>query len=139
AEPTLFYDPACGNIVVSNDLGYTALFFSLGSTSANLHAPAPGVLPGADVDEGDLPYYLTWLWVPAGLFDVGGIVTPGTPIEDLSFRYQRQFIGAPGDWSQLGPIKLQPHPCPEPTAAVLMGIAMAVGALCCRVRSYVTR
>lgn len=134
AVPCFRYNPANGNIKITNDLGFSSFAFILKSGSTGLGQPGFGnailsagnTVPGTVVDSADLPGNLVWLYFPVGTFDIGNIIVPGTPISDLSLDYiDSPFLSSPIPWKAGGS-------CPEPASAALVALATTV---LCRRRS----
>lgn len=95
AIPTAVYTPTTGNIKITNDLTSTLAAVLLKSGAPGLGEFGTGTaiisagnqVPGALTDPGDLPGNLVWLNFPVGVFDIGNIVSVGTPIGDLRLEY----------------------------------------------------
>ena len=123
ATPTAYYDPATGSLTIKTDPGVALGVVNFKSAAGTLSAPAANVLPGVNKDTGDLPNFLVLFNAPAseqGGFghELGNIVTPGTPISDLSLGYFVQFgSGA----EQVGNVELR---VPEPATLAMAGLGL---------------
>lgn len=121
AAPQYFYNPGNGNIYVSNDLEGPLNNLSVLSASGHLTNPSQMLdLPGALKDDSEFPDALTYLNFPQGMWLLGAVVQPGTPVGDLTVRYR-----LPGQ--STGPNRVILPGWPEPTSAVLLGIALIGG------------
>ena len=93
AVPTAFYNPGTGGIYMKNDTGAALGAFAVISAGSNVKTDGGLFAPvgGAQFDPGDLPGGFTYLTFPAtntefGL-SIGNVITPGTPVSDLSSIY----------------------------------------------------
>lgn len=119
AVPTATYNPATGNIKLSNDTGANLSNIFLQSTAGTITGQ-PSAVAGSTLDNGDVPVALTYLVFPVGEFDLGNIITPGTDKSDLSLAYFRQFGVTP---QETGAVVLAPA-VPEPATVGLAGMAL---------------
>lgn len=126
AAPKAIYDPATGNVKFDGfDNVFSARFFSTsGALKPNLGADL-----GFALTEKTATLY-SWLTFGPGItnasLNVGDIVTPGTPLADLSFDYAAGSLTAP---ITPGVIEL----VPEPATFAMAGIGL-IGCVAARRR-----
>lgn len=121
AVPTAYYNPANGHIQLANDVSALAAVALKSSTEQfSTSTAAYAEVPGALVVLDEVPAYVAYVPFPTGSFSLGNIVTPGTPISDLSGQYFFQLLD--------GDFRVTFIAVPEPSAATLVGVtAIALG------------
>ena len=111
ASPVAYYNPATGYLTLSTDLGFRH-GLNIVSTSSQLttDVSAYNQIPGATLDTSDLPYAAAYYGVSLGRFDIGTVVTPRTPVDDLSLQWFG-LRGALDDSFGHGFVIQVPEPC----------------------------
>ena len=109
---------------MSNDTGSTIFAFYVISASGNkftTNGSAFASIPGATFDGGDLPLGFTYINFPVGIYNVGNVVVPNTPLSDLRAYYRQTFsspeVGVLTRWF------------PEPSGLTLFGIGAIFAAV----------
>lgn len=118
ADVLAIYNAANGNVRIRNDLAgrLTAVLLKSGSPGLAefpLGDNLPGTplfLPGATLDAGDQPHAVVYLNYPVGNYNIGNVVTPGTPLSDLSLEFYFPDLRTPPQFGRV---------IPEPAAATL--------------------
>lgn len=123
APPTLYHNPATGQLWLTNPLGppQTAaqgpiIYFK--SASNGLIAPVGNPIPGAIYDTEDFPAAHTFYNVPIGTFNLGKLIQPGLPSSDITLSYL-PFLSLP-----LNPLPGTVATIPEPATLCSATIAL---------------
>jgi hypothetical protein len=100
AAPSAVYNPVTGHLELTNDATAAALVFDSASrlayTTNSANFTVASSLPGGVVfDQGDLPRGFTFLNLPAGVYDIGNVVVPTTPLADLQLFSYSNLLGSP--------------------------------------------
>jgi hypothetical protein len=128
AAPKAVYNPSTGNVMFVNDSGSALPAAYLQSASGALAASSSLLeIPGAVKDDADFPMGYTYLNLPAGEFNTGNTVTPGTALADLSFGY---YVGSLTTQPLVGVVEIA---VPEPATIAMAGMGL-IGVVAARRR-----
>lgn len=128
AKPTAVYNPATGNLTITNDQGAVLPALLVKSGAPSLGALAEGsaltgtaldIGNGSILDNGDQPGAITYLNFPGASspFNIGNVVAPNTPLSNLSLEY---YVGSLTTPVQAGVVTI----VPEPATLGLAGLAL---------------
>ncbi len=120
SEPTAFYNPSNGNVVISNDFNLplpVATFISRSGFLTN--ASSLLAIPGTSKDDTEFPFAYSYFPLSPGVHNTGNTVVPGTIPTDLEFEY-RSPLDSPTAPLYRGLIVVVPEP---------LGLALACTAL----------